>query len=615
MNKPNAILSAWLTGLFLSWTAVAADAPSSAVQAASLREAYYGDLHIHTAYSFDAYVLMGTKTEPETAYRFAKGEQVEYFGETVRRRAPLDFIAVTDHSENLGIFNQLENPDSVVSKNWLGKEFKAAIDSKDFMRLFALLDRYNLNGEPLPTEIKLTSASAWEREIEFANRFYEPGKFTTFIAYEWTSMIDGANLHRNVIFKGAAAPGPFSAIDSKDPEDLWRYLEVGRKNGYEAMAIPHNSNSSGGLMFDWTRFNGRPIDRTYAAMRQYNEPLVEISQNKGNSETHPSLSSNDEFANFEIFDRLLLPGLAPSKPEGSYVRDGLGRGLVLQRIVGVNPYKFGVEASSDLHSGLSVSAQADYAGDIDTANLGGGKPSKEQAVVALNADGDVLPGLITTSGNLTGVWAESNTRESIYDALRRKEVFGTSGTKLKFRFFGGWRFAADLLDDKNWVRKAYESGAAMGSDLPAKSGAGKAPMFAVWAVKDPDAANLDRVQIVKVWEKDGQQQEKVFDVSWSGSRTLDKRTGKLPPVGNSVARKTGEYKNTIGAVELKTVWTDPEFDPDRLAAYYLRVLEIPTPRWSTLLALKYGLPIPTEVAATVQQRGWSSAIWYTPEGL
>jgi hypothetical protein len=591
------------------------------------RDAYYGDLHLHTTYSFDAYVLFGAKVDPDMAYRFAKGEPVEYLGQMVQRREPLDFLAVTDHSENIGVFNKALPTDSPYADLDFVKGFKEQLASvvnpdgtADPQKALPILNKYFIDRkEPLPQALQAESKSAWGREIAFANKNNEPGKFTAFIAYEWTSMIDGANLHRNVIFKGDSAPLPFTSLDSKRPEDLWNYLQTVRKQGYEALAIPHNGNASNGLMYDWTTVEGKPIDKVYAQMRQENEPLSEIGQNKGNSETHPILSPNDEFANFEIFDQLLISPTY-SKPQGSYVRDALSRGLVMQRTLGVNPYKDGIVGASDLHGGLSVSAQADYGGYIGGANIGAGKVTKQQASATLGVTGDDghsagFKMLKTTSGYLTGAWAESNTRDSIYNAFRRKETFATSGTRLKFRFFGGWNLDKGLLDQPDWVKAAYAAGVPMGGDLPASSDGAKAPSFAVWAVKDPNSGNLDRVQIVKVWEDGGQQQQKVFDVAWSDNRKPDPATGKLPDVGNTVDLTTGKYTNTIGATELKAVWTDPEFKPDHLAAYYLRVLEIPTPRWSTLLALQTGLPIPKDAAATIQERGYSSPIWYTPKSL
>jgi hypothetical protein len=574
------------------------------------RQAFFGDLHLHTTNSFDAYVLMGTKTTPDEAYKFARGDTVSYLGQPVRRSEPLDFLAVSDHSENIGVFNQLEDPASEFSLSEIGKLAKiGGFDS--FRKIVALLQ----SGTPLrgnAARNQQVSASTWQRSIDAANANNQPGKFTTFIAYEWTSMPSGANLHRNVIFRGNTAPAPFTSTDSRDPKDLWTWLGKIRGQGHEALAIPHNANASNGLMYDWTSLDGRPIDEAFAQLRATNEPLSEVAQNKGTSETHPALSGNDEFANYEIFDKLLL-GNTPSKPGGSYWRDALGRGLVLQQKLGTNPYKDGAIGASDLHSGLSVSRAQDYGG-IAAAHLGGGKQNKQQTAETLGLAGPPsttgLAPVILSSGALTGVWAEANTRESIYAAFRRKETFATSGSKLKVRFFGGYGFTPALLRKTGWVSDAYRQGVPMGSDLPAASG--RAPSFAVQAVKDPNSGNLDRVQIIKVWIEGGKQQERVFDVVWSGKRKRDPNTGKVPAVGNTVNLTTGAYTNTIGAAQLATVWTDPTFKADQAAVYYVRVLEIPTPRWSTLRALEHGLPLPKTVPPTLQQRAWTSPIWYTP---
>lgn len=572
------------------------------------KEAFFGDLHLHTTNSFDAYVLMGTKTTPDDAYKFARGDTIDYLGQPIRRSEPLDFLAVTDHSENLGVFNQLDDPKSEFSLSEVGKLAREG-GYENFIKLVALLQ----NGSRLGGNAEQVVASTWQRNIEAANANYQPGKFTTFIAYEWTSMPSGQNLHRNVIFRGNTAPNPFTSQDSRDPQDLWTWLSKIRGQGYEALAIPHNANASNGLMYDWNTLSGRPIDEAYAQLRLANEPLAEVAQNKGSSETHPALSGNDEFASYEIFDKLLI-GNAPSKPGGSYWRDALGRGLVIGGKIGVNPYKDGAVGGSDLHSGLSVSSAQEYGG-VSSANLGGGKLTKEQAEQALGQGAQPaatgLNPVVLSPGNLTGVWAESNTREGIYAAFRRKETFATSGSKLKVRFFGGWNFAPALLKQPNWVHRAYGAGVPMGSDLPAAQGK-KAPSFVVEAVKDPNGGNLDRVQVVKVWLENGKQQERVFDVAWAGKRKIDARTGKLPAIGNTVDLKTGRYTNSIGAARLGTVWTDPAFKADQAAVYYVRVLEIPTPRWSTLRALEFGLPLPKEVPPTLQQRGWTSPIWYTP---
>jgi len=599
-----------------------------------LRDAYYGDLHLHTSYSFDAYFMGTISIGPDEAYRFARGDVVDYLGQPVRRREPLDFLAVTDHGQSLGVANELENPGSEVSRSESGKKLRALLKSitdsngrrdvtegseeRGVRDRFIAFERDLFSGRknPVSESMKPASRTAWNREMEFANSNYEPGRFTTFIAYEWTAAPYGGNLHRNVIFKGNSAPYPYTSLDSTEPEDLWKWLDTIRKQGFEALAIPHNGNASNGLMYDWIG-GAEYMDRAYAEERQANEPLSEISQNKGTSETHPLLSPSDEFANYEIFDFIEEDRRQVGRVQGSYLRDAMGAGLVFQRQLGGNPFKYGFVGGSDLHSGLSVSAQADYGGFLWSINMGGGKRTREQVagdLMALDGDGSGFL-LKSTAGNLTGVWAESNTRESIYDALRRRETFATSGTKLKFRFFGGWHFDEHLLKEKDWIATAYATGVPMGSDLPAMPTRGGAPTFAIWAVKDSNGANLDRVQVIKVWEENGQHKERVFDAAWAGNRKPDPKTGRVPPVGGTVDLKTGRYTNTIGVAELKTVWTDPHFDSTRFAAYYVRVLEIPTPRWSTLLAVDNDVPLPRNVPATEQQRGWSSPIWFSPSTL
>ena len=587
----------------------AAVPPARSVRANADRDAYFGDLHLHTTNSFDAYMLMGTKTTPEEAYAFARGDTINYLGQPIRRSEALDFLAVTDHSENIGVFNQLEDPNSAFSLSELGKLAKAG-GYENFRKIVGLL-----SGKRLGPDAEKVSASTWARNVAAANSAYQPGKFTTFIAYEWTSMPSGQNLHRNVIFRGSTAPSPFTAQDSTDPQDLWTWLSKIRGEGFDALAIPHNGNASNGLMYDWTTLKGRPIDEYYAELRAANEPVSEITQNKGTSETHPALSGNDEFAGYEIFDRLLIGNVA-SKPAGSYWRDALGRGLVIQSKIGVNPYKDGATGSGDLHSGLSVNTAEEYGG-IASANLGGGKPKdKEQAAQAIGvgaqpANSGLSPQVLSPAA-LTGVWAESNTREAIFAALRRKETYATSGSRLKLRFFGGWDFSPALQQSPDWVHTAYSKGVPMGGDLPTATA--KAPSFAVEAVKDPRRGNLDRVQIIKLWQEDGKQKERIFDVAWAGGRKLDPNTGKRSAIGNTVDLKTGAYTNSIGAARLATVWTDPTFNARQAAVYYVRVLEIPTPRWTTLRAIEYGLPLPKDIPATIQQRAWSSPIWYSHYG-
>lgn len=604
--------------------AAAPAASPTAAAAPAARRVYLGELHLHTSYSFDAWGLMATKTTPEDAYRFAKGEAVNYNGQMIRRAWPLDFTAVTDHSENMGLLNGLDDPDSELSKSAVGQQIR-----KDPSKSFYMLREAAAEHRVIPGLDPVAAAkSAWARQVEAANGNYQPGKFTTFIGYEWSQMNEGKyNLHRNVIFAGSKAPLPWTSTDSPRPEDLWTYLEKNRTNGIEALAIPHNGNASNGLMYDWNMSDGRPIDQAYAERRIRNEPVTEIVQNKGQSETLPQLSPNDEFANFEIYDVLLTQRDVHGKVDGSYIRQAFGRGLVVQKKTGGNPFKYGVVGGSDWHNGISTSDEAATAGTpggIDPkVNLPDGDRAKQLLGIIQTRsmiDDDAAKSgrppaianlMMTGSAGLTGVWAEQNTRESIFAAIRRKETFATSGTRMKVRFFGGWDFAPGLLQQRDWVAQAYRIGVPMGSDLPFRR-AGGAPSFVIQAMKDPDGANLDRVQVVKVWLEGGDYKEKVFDVALSGGRKADPRTGKAPAVGSTVDLKTATYKNTIGAAILQTVWRDPEFDAAKPAVYYLRALEIPTPRWTTYLAVKRGLPIPTTSPATLQERAYSSPIWFTP---
>ena len=599
--------------------AAAPVAPAVGRGAAADRQAFFGELHLHTSWSFDAYGFTEARTNPDIAYRFARGEAVDYLGLSLRRREPLDFMAVTDHAEFIGFLSQLDDSQSALSRSSFGKEYREARAQAGQAGLGAFFQKVQstLRGNAaMVAQLQGAeiAASTWQRTIDMANANYRPGRFTTFVAYEWTSHPGQRhNLHRNVIFRGADAPPPFTADQSLDPEDLWSYLEANRAKGVEALAIPHNANASDGNMFAMNDSAGRPIDAAYAHRRAVNEPLNEIYQTKGESETHPALSPADEFAGFELMDRLVPRLDLPGTPPGSYLRDALGRGLVIERRTGVNPFKYGAVAATDIHNGLSNSAEdaIERAFGFDpTVNA----PDRAQAQFLLAEPPQMNPPPpIMGSGGLTGVWAEANTREALFDAMRRRETFGTSGTRLQVRLFGGWQFPADLLRRSDWVAAAYQSGTPMGSDLPsAPAGSRRAPSFVVWALKDPGGANLDRIQIVKVWLDRGGSREQVFDVALSGGRTVDPASGKAPPVGNTVDLAAATYRNSIGAAELSVVWTDPGFDPAQSAVYYARVLEIPTPRWTTILAARHHLPVPKDSPATLQERGWSSPIWYRP---
>lgn len=596
------------------------------------RRAFFGELHLHTLMSFDAWTF-GTKVTPDQAYKFARGETVMVPAAQVakeqglqptgayvpaRRAWPLDFTAVTDHSEYLGAMTQLDDPNSAFSKSAVGKELSSG-GQQAFFKAGAAVTGASSEAAP---EMKAAAeaANGWEVEMKAANANYQPGKFTTFVAYEWTSSPGrGIHMHRNVIFNSDRTPNPFTAVDSNKPEDLWKYLESVRKRGIDVLAIPHNSNLSDGRDFDWNMSNGRPIDEAYAQSRAFNEPLVEIAQVKGYSETTPELSPNDEFANFEIMDRFYKGETGP-KQHGSYVREAYGRGLIVQAEVGANPFKMGVVGGSDIHNGLSVSDENSFAGRYNGLDRKTMLPAgaAARAALGMNAREAKRPNgqsendpLQSSSAAITGVWAEENTRGSIFAALRRKETFATSGTRIRLRMFAGWNFDKMMIAKAGWVKQAYATGVPMGADLPTTAGS-TAPRFILQAMRDPDGANLDRVQIIKIWLDGKDYKEKVFDVALSDARRVDARTGTVAAVGNTVDLATGKYTNTIGAPVLTAVWQDPTFKAETPAVYYARALEIPTPRWTTLLAIANHLPIPAKAAATVQERAWSSPIWFTP---
>lgn len=570
------------------------------------RAAFFGDLHLHTGLSFDA-AASGVSTTLDDAYRYAKGEPVQYLGRSVRRNTPLDFLAVTDHAEYMGIAPLAADPAGPFADTpWPQRLADAAADTLRYMGIFS---PSGFRGsappiaefleEPLPSDI-------WQGVITTAERHYQPEHFTTFVAFEWSPMPDGAHLHRNVIFRGPEYPQrPFSALDSQRPEDLWSYAEALRAATIESVLIPHNSNMSQGLMFAATDSSGAPISREYAERRVANERLVEIAQNKGSSETRPEFGAPDEFADFEL---IALANERDADPAGGHVRQALARGLELEAEHGMNPFRFGLIGSTDFHSGVSATEEDNFAGALGRADDMG------DAAMVLTENNPVAgaPAAIFSAGALTGLWAERNTRESLFAAMQRREAFATSGTRIHVRLFAGWGFPADLMQRPDWVQQAYATGHPMGADLPAGVARDKPLQLAVQAVKDPIGANLDRIQIIKIWLENGTAREAIHDVAWSGNRQPDPVTGKLPPVGNTVDAGTASWTNSIGAAELVVLWTDPQFDPDQPAIYYARVLEIPTPRWSTHLAVRNGLPPPEEVPVSIQERAWTSPVFFTP---
>ncbi len=599
----------------MQWALVAASLGVGLTQAADKnpdRNAYFGETHVHTSWSLDAFAIGNMVNTPADAYKYFKGEPIKHpLGFDVKIDTPLDWAGVTDHSEYAGVVQLANEPGSAVSKIPQAAPLVLKAKTKEEMERVAL---YAINvlvsGPPvkalMPPEI---AGSVWKKNVELANQANVPGQFSAFCSYEWTSMPNNMNLHRNIFFKDCAKipVQPFSALDSYHPVDLWNWMDGQRKSGNDLLAISHNANLSDGRMFPTeVDTKGRPIDAAYAASRVRNEPLIEMKQLKGTSETHPLLSPNDEFANFELMSVLLggPPGRIPHIV-GSYARQALKDGLAMQDTEGFNPYKFGFGAASDSHN-TAVPYRQD--------NFFGGHSFTDGTIEARMA-GTLVGGMFdarteSTSG-LTGVWAEENTRTAIFEGIKRKETFAVSGPHIKVRLFGGWKFAPDILQSKDWIKSGYANGVAMGGDLPPTQSKAP-PTFVVWAAKDPSSGNLDRIQIVKGWTKSGQSFEKVYDVVWAGDRKPDKWTGEVPPIGSTVDIANATYTNTIGAVELKTVWSDLDFEPGVHAFYYARVLEIPTPRWTTIQAKQLGVAPPDVVAATIQERAWGSPIWYTP---
>jgi len=568
------------------------------------RNLYWGDLHIHTSYSTDAYTN-GVRATPDDAYTFVKGGEIEHAaGYGIRLQRPLDFAAVTDHSEYLGVL-RATGPDLPLNRRGLRDRLLHDGRLQNTLLVVQSMLGFDLENAIVPGWEDITR-SAWSEIVATAQRHNDPGRFTAFIGYEWTSMPEERNLHRNVIYRGSKVPDiPFSSVDSEDPRDLWAALEKQRNQGMESFAIPHNGNVSDGRMYDRVMFDGGAMYGDYAARRMRNEPISEIFQVKGSSETHPLLSDEDEFAGFELYDTLLAQSQADSSAGGSYTRDALRTGLEMSHSEGFNPYRFGVIGSSDGHNASAPVEENNYHGKLPLLD---GSAALRMGKANFYPDG--MPGGARWSAaGLAAVWAQENTRGSLYDAMRRRETYATSGPRITVRFFGGWNYAPDLVEQADWIDTAQRGGVPMGGDLPTPQGA--APSFAVWAIRDPESGNLDRIQMIKGWvDTTGKSREKVFDIAWSNERAIDAGTGKLPPVGNTVDAAKANYSNSIGAAQLATVWTDPEFDPEQEAFYYARVLEIPTPRWTTYDALKLGMKPPQPTS--LQERAVTSAIWYQP---
>jgi len=580
-----------------------------------LNNVYFGEQHLHTQNSPDAYA-MGTRNTNDDAYNFCKGKAIKKntSGEMVQKKTPYDWCAITDHAEYFGVLPQLSDPKSdLMTKNKDYEIIKLILsgDPKKGDEAFAKIavGLTTNNPDPVFNDPEVLKSS-WKKHVDVTNKHYEPGKFTTLVAFEWTSIPNNQNLHRNVFFRDSKGPAaPFSAFDSDRPEDLWTYLQTQRDAGLDTFSISHNGNLSNGLMYAPRDSAGTPVNARYAKLRAENEVATEIIQTKGQSDTHPALSPNDEFASFEEQYSHLIGTNPPvvGRINYSYVREALINGVGFQESLGVNPFKLGIVAGADAHTGFSDNEEFNYSGVHGNLD----KTAKVRLSGAGTTAGESAVNFGTPGA--TGVWAPENTREAIFDALQRKETFGTSGPLIRVRFFGGWDYPEELHKAKDFVAKAYHGGVPMGGDLPKKPAKTNAPTFAVWALKDPNSGNLDRVQIIKGWYENGYPQEKIYDVAWSDNRKPDSKAGKLPPVGNTVNIKEATFTNDIGDTQLSATWTDPDFKPEHHAVYYVRVIEIPTPRWSTYDAKALGIDPPEGVPAAIQERAWSSPIWYTPD--
>ena len=604
-----------------------------------VKNVYFGDTHLHSSYSFDAFLNNNHSADPDTAYRWAKGQPVihPYNRARVQIDTPLDFLVVSDHAEMLGVMRAVHE-DNFIKEDlgWIGNVkrwysfwlMNRAIDSNTGLQFFSQFLPQNptieSHSDPVQHpdnnisdlavfgDTSKTSILAWHDIVETAERHNDPGTFTSLLGWEWSSIPMGANLHRIVISPDGAEKGkqflPYGSDQSQYPEDLWQWLdETQQQTGARFLAIPHNSNISKGYMFDDTTLRGDPITAEYARRRMQWEPVVEVTQIKGDSETRSDFSPEDEFADFENYDYYIQVGKKNDYKASAadYIRPALKRGLSIGQQVGVNPYKFGLIGSTDAHTGLSTSEEGNFWGKMASDST---PETKERLGVQMRSNGWNM-----SASGIAAVWAKENTREAIYAAFKRKEVYATSGPRLRVQMFAGWDFPEGAESSESFSVIGSQFGVPMGGDLTAGDNDGKAPVFLLRAVKDPLGANLDRLQVVKGWiDSAGQPQEKVYNVAWSDDRQLD-ASGNLSPVGNTVDLSSGRYDNSIGQPEFSLRWTDPDFDPQQSAFYYVRVLQIPTPRNGLLDSLALELDEPPRGAKTIQERAYSSPIWYQPQ--
>jgi hypothetical protein len=596
-----------MTGMRPIFAAASILALSTAAQADPnpLRNAYFGETHVHTALSLDAYIG-GARLMPSDSLRFAKGEPVIVNGRHKQLDRPLDFAAITDHVEYLGEMYSTIFPDAPGYDQDDLKQLRSLESLKDkqdwFYKYVVSNNRGDNPSHPPFYQGPETTKSGWQIEIDAAEEHNDPGTFTAFVAMEWSAAPGGGNMHRNIIFRDSNVPEiPLSSYDTNKVEELWAWLQEISDAGATPLAIPHNSNASKGLMFPEVDSFGNPLDLDYATTRQRWEPLIEMMQIKANSEVHRSFWEADEFADFENGNSIQKNSNRYFSKR-NFVREGLKLGLAYEQQLGVNPFQLGFIGGTDNHNGLTSDvSKTDFIGGHGPED---GTPDRRRTAGV----GGWIDGVDLSTGSLAGVWATENTRAAIWDAMKARETFATSGPRIKVRMFGGDQIETPV-DPVAMVEEGYSKGTAMGSTLPAET---TAPRFTVYAEKDADGANLDRIQIIKGWvDADGQTHEKIVNAVWSGDRFLND-DGDLPAVGNTVDLATAKYTNDIGAPVLMGSWTDPEFDPQQGAFYYVRALEIPTPRWTTYEAVRNGLPLLPEVPAVVQERAWGSPIWYSP---
>lgn len=576
----------------------------------------WGDTHLHTSVSTDA-AARGNRLGLDAAYRFARGEEVtSSSGLRAKLKEPLDFVVIADHSDGMGFFGLLKSGHPELMAHEVGRRWRELLtEGKGLIAAREIIGAFSQGTLPWKTNDTAMMKPVWEANVQAAEQFNQPGVFTALIGYEWTSLVKGNNLHRVVIYRDGADKVlpvlPYTLEDSADPEDLWRYLAAYEsKTEGAVLAIPHNSNLSNGMMFADVTLDGGPLSADYAQRRSRWEPLIEISQIKGDSEAHPSLSPDDEFADFETWDRGNLD-LSEKKTKAmlnkEYARAALKRGLALEQQLGANPFEFGIIASTDSHTSLAAVGENNFFGKHTKA-----EPNASRAST-IHRQGPVaqIMGWEQVSSGYAAVWATDNTRESIWDAMKRKETYGTTGSRIAVRLFGGWRFDESDALSNDLAATGYAKGVPMGGTLT-KQSERASPTFLVAAQRDPSSANLDRIQIIKGWlDSQGKTRERVYNVAWSGQRELT-ANGGLPPVGNTVDIASASYSNSIGQNELIAVWKDPDFNVNERAFYYARVLEIPTPRWPAYDALRLGAELPKNARLILQERAYTSPIWYKP---